>query len=315
MSHEVETMFYVREEPWHGLGTGVEKAPDSEAALTLAGLAWGVAQMPVAVDGRVLDDYRANVRMTDRKVLGIVGERYRVLQNREAFNFTDALLGNGVKYETAGSLYGGKQVWILARLPQPVRLLGDEVAPYLCFTNSHDGEGAVRAVVTPVRVVCRNTLNLALAGAQRSWSTPHTGGIFDRLGEAARTLELTDAYLKSLKEAAEELAALRLSDEAWHELVEHLLPVRASGHGHEKHQEGVRRRREFLSQLQGAADLANYRGTGWGAINAVADYAGQAFTRPATDSARASRFGAIIDGHDLVDKGLAWLKDRFSLAV
>ena len=118
MAANVETMFYVREKPWHGLGTKVMEAPKSKEALKIAGLDWKVVQEPVFTETKEkIEGYRVNVRDTDRKVLGVVTDRYKVIQNEEAFAFTDALLGEGVRYETAGSLQGGKKVWLLAHLP------------------------------------------------------------------------------------------------------------------------------------------------------------------------------------------------------
>ena len=165
MSANVETMFYTREKPWHGLGVQVQEAPTSEKALWLAGLDWKVLQKDIFTEGRVrVPGYRANVRDTDGQVLGVVTDRYKVIQNEEAFAFTDALLGKGVRYETAGSLQDGRKVWLLARLPSEYIISGEQISPYLVFSNTHDGSGAVRVAVTPVRVVCNNTLNLAQIG-------------------------------------------------------------------------------------------------------------------------------------------------------
>ena len=119
MSSNVESMFYTREKPWHGLGVRVEEAPTSADALRLAGLDWEVAQEPIFTEGGdAIAGYRVNVRDSDRKVLGVVSDRYKIIQNREAFSFTDTLIGSGVRYETAGSLQEGKRVWLLARLPR-----------------------------------------------------------------------------------------------------------------------------------------------------------------------------------------------------
>ena len=93
MAANVETMFYVREKPWHGLGTNVEEAPTSKEALIAAGLNWNVRSEDIHLrNGEIVEGYKANVRDTDRAVLGVVTDRYRVVQNREAFAFTDALL-------------------------------------------------------------------------------------------------------------------------------------------------------------------------------------------------------------------------------
>ena len=178
MAANVESMFYTRENPWHGLGTKVDEAPTSKEALELAGLNWKVLQKPIYTSsGTLIEGYKANVRNTDQNVLGIVTDRYKVVQNDEAFKFTDDLLGAGVRYETAGSLQDGKRIWLLAKLPQEYIIGGEQISPYLVFTNTHDGSGAIKVAVTPVRIVCSNTLNLALSTAKRSWSTIHTGDI------------------------------------------------------------------------------------------------------------------------------------------
>lgn len=103
MSHEIESMAYNMETgvPWHGLGESVRGAMDSERALVRSGLMWGVEKRPVYVGGKEVPGFAATVRTTDAKVLGVVGDRYRIVQNREAFAWTDALLGEGVQYETA----------------------------------------------------------------------------------------------------------------------------------------------------------------------------------------------------------------------
>lgn len=107
MSANVESMFCVRETPWHGLGTRVQEAPSSSEALIKAGLDWNVVQEPIYTETEeLIEGYKANVRDSDRKVLGVVTDRYKVIQNQEAFAFTDELLGEGVRYETARKFTG-----------------------------------------------------------------------------------------------------------------------------------------------------------------------------------------------------------------
>lgn len=125
MAANVETMFYVRTEPWHGLGTKVMEAPTSKDALQLAELDWQVIQEPVfTAQEELISGYKANVRNSDRQILGVVTDRYKVVQNDEAFAFTDSLLGEGVRYETAGSLQNGRKVWLLARMPRDYIIAG-----------------------------------------------------------------------------------------------------------------------------------------------------------------------------------------------
>ena len=164
-------------ELWHGLGEIIKDAPTSEDAIRIAGLDWDVIPKPIYDEfGRELPGYKVNIRSSDNMALGIVTDRYKVVQNREAFAFTDELLGQGVRYETAGSLSSGKRVWMLARM-ENTWLAEEEISPFMVFTNSHDGTGAIRVAMTPVRVCCENTLNLALKTADRHWSCVHKGDI------------------------------------------------------------------------------------------------------------------------------------------
>ena len=142
----------------------------------------------------------------------MVTDRYRVVQNEDAFAFTDALLGEGVTYETAGSLQNGRRTWILAKLPQNYIISGDEITPYLVFMNSHDGTGAIKAAMTPIRVVCQNTLNLALKTAKRTWSADHVGDIQGKMEDARYTLLYADQYMKELGKAIDALRRIKLSD-------------------------------------------------------------------------------------------------------
>lgn len=126
--------------------------PDSKEALQLAGLDWRVIQKPIeTVDRLPVPGFKANLRDTDGRVLGVVTDRYRVVQNEDAFAFTDKLLGEGVTYDTAGSLQDRRRTWLLTKLPQCYIISGDEITPYLVFMNTHDGTGAIKAAMTPVR--------------------------------------------------------------------------------------------------------------------------------------------------------------------
>ena len=226
MAANVESMFYVRKAPWHGLGTRVMEAPDSKGALELAGLNWKVLQEPIyTTEGEPICGYKANIRDSDRKVLGVVSDRYKIVQNQEAFAFTDELLGEGVRYETAGSLQGGKRVWLLARLPHEYIISGERITPYLVFFNSHDGSGAIKAALTPIRVVCQNTLNLALSTARRSWSMIHTGDIQGKMQEARDTLFMAEKYMDSLGREFETLRKKKLAEKQVREYIEILLPI------------------------------------------------------------------------------------------
>lgn len=226
MAANVETMFSVREKPWHGLGTIVADAPTSSDALRLAGLDWKVVQTSIYTKrSEKIEGYKANIRDTDRQILGVVSDRYKIIQNDEAFAFTDELLGSGVRYETAGSLQEGRKVWLLARLPREYIISGERISPYLVFSNTHDGSGAVKVAVTPIRVVCNNTLNLALNTAKRSWSMIHTGDIRNKISDAKETLFMADKYMENLGCEFEKLRRQKMTDRQVKEYIEMLLPI------------------------------------------------------------------------------------------
>lgn len=279
MAANVEKMFYVdatgRNTPWHGLGTRVLEAPNSDDALRIAGLDWEVAQTPsyITVGGQqVPTGELVNYRVSDNAVLGSVSERYKPLQNREAFEFTNELIGNGdVRYDTAGSLSGGRIVWLLARLPQ-MEVLGDDYDRFLLFSNSHDGSTAVRCTVTNVRVVCQNTLNLAFNSAVRSFSFIHAGDIKEKLEEARATILNTNRYNEQFKKNAEYLAGKRFTREQVQKFVEKLFPLKKEDYTKIQLDHIEQVRSGFYTMLD-ADDLQNFKGTGWGLINAASDYA------------------------------------------
>lgn len=302
MAANVETMFYVREKPWHGLGTKVMEAPKSKEALRIAGLDWKVVQEPVFTETKEkIEGYRVNVRDTDRKVLGVVTERYKVIQNEEAFAFTDALLGEGVRYETAGSLQGGKKVWLLAHLPQEYIISGERISPYLVFSNTHDGSGAVRVALTPIRVVCNNTLNLALSTAKRSWSMVHTGNIQEKMEEAKNTLFMAEKYMDHLGKEFDNLRRIQLTDQKVKEYIEILLPM--EGDMTPLQRKNIFRLREDMqARYFDAPDLKEVGNNAYRFINAVSDFATHAQPLRKTANYKENLFARTVEGNPLIDK-------------
>ena len=305
MSANVESMFSVREVPWHGLGTIIQEAPDSESALKLAGLDWSVKQVPVLYEGQETG-HQFNVRESDNRVLGVVGSRYKPVQNEEAFAFTDELVGGDVRYETAGSLANGKRVWMLAKMPD-TRVLDDVVEPYLCLTNGHDGFSSLKVCMTPVRVVCQNTLNMALKGAKRTWAVRHSGNINAKMEEAQQTLGLAQDYMKKFEEEAEELYSIKVSPAQFKKLSNTLFPIT---------DEMSRRKEEaqYLLQCQlkeawDMDDLGNIKGTGWGFMNAVSDMSTHHPPARKTANYQENMFIYTIDAPALLDQALKMVKE------
>lgn len=308
MAANVETMFYTREKPWHGLGTMVAEAPNSKDALRLAGLNWKVLQEPVYTENKELvQGYKANVRDTDRKVLGVVTDRYKVIQNEEAFAFTDTLLGEGVRYETAGSLQEGRRVWMLARLPREFIIGGERISPYMVFSNTHDGSGAVKTALTPIRVVCNNTLNLALRTAKRSWSMIHTGDISGKIEEAKNTLLLADEYMTALGQEFENLRKIKLSEKQVLDYIKILLPMEENYSLLQKR--GVEKlRADMKMRYFDAPDLKDVGNNGYRFVNAVSDFATHSTPRRKTANYKENIFARTADGNPMIDRAYQLVK-------
>lgn len=316
MSHEIyedDSLFYVnsneslelegRRVPWHGLGTPVDHAPNSEEALKLAGLDWEVIQTPVFTeDGIKCGNAHATIRSDTKKYLGMVTDRYKIVQNKDAFAFTDGLIGKDCRYETAGSLKNGRTVWMLAQMPK-MKVCGDDVANYLCFTNSHDGTGAVRVVLTPTRVVCNNTLNLALNSAKRAWSTRHCGNIEQKMEEAKKTLELAFNYQEALQKEAEEMANITINEEETMKLLAQLFPIKDDDTDRvKKNMENAKS--DFLV-CYNMPDIAKFYGTKWGLVNAAADFVDHRTPARQTKNYAENNFSRILDGNTILDQVMA----------
>ena len=301
MSANVESMFYVRVAPWHGLGVCVEEALNSREALEKSGLNWMVEQRPIITDGKLISGYKANIRQTDGKILGVVTDRYKVVQNHEAFAFTDTLLGEGVKYETAGSLSDGKRIWILAKLPDKYIIEGEQVDPYLVFSSSHDGSGAIKVCMTPIRVVCQNTLNIALSSAKRMWSTIHVGDLAGKMAEAHSTLLLAEKYMGKLGAEVSRLSKIKLSDRRVMEYIDLLLPM--DEQPTETHRKNIARVREDMKiRYFDAPDLHHVGKNAYRFLCAVSDFATHAKPLRETANYRENVFAKTVDGHPLIDK-------------
>jgi phage/plasmid-like protein (TIGR03299 family) len=275
-------------------------------AIQVSGLGWRVEREPIAVDrgdAATVDDwweprceeiagYYATVRQDTRTVLGIVGERYRIVQNEEAFQFVDQLLGSQLHFETAGSLGGGRRVWVLATLPEHVEVAGDSVRPYVLLMNSHDGSTAVIAATTPVRVVCQNTLNWGLQRAVQRFSIRHTEQITRRVHEARRVLDLSIDYYEQFRITGNLLASESCSKRQLRRVLDELYPSGTE----DRMSEGTRRSRDqtkatIIELFLHGDTRGNAPGSKWAAVNAIVEYGD--WLRPIRQNGE--RFGRAVD--------------------
>jgi phage/plasmid-like protein (TIGR03299 family) len=236
MSHNIyvnegkASMFYVGEAPWHRLGTRLEHPATAEEAIESAGLDFTVKLKPVkTVVNRkqmVIPNTFATVRQDTGAILGVVGSRYQPIQNKNAFAFFDPLVSSDEAiYHTAGVLGKGERIWILAKLPNYIRVgKNDIVNKYLLLTNSHDGSSLVRAKLTPIRVVCSNTLSVALTGSEQEVRIRHTANALNRLEEAHKLLGLTNTLYKELDAIFNRMALKKITDKQLMDYVKTLIP-------------------------------------------------------------------------------------------
>ena len=220
--------------PWHGLGVLIDKACNSAEAIEFSGLNWTVEKVPMqwSWDGQehTADDVFALVRTDTGEKLGTVGSRYKVIQNRDGFGYLDSVLNEfGAKYETAGSIYGGSVVWMLAHLPEQRFAVNgtDACEPYVVFTNPHDGKsGKAYCYPTEVRVECANTLRVSGTKKHNGLGIRHTGDIESKIKDAQRALGLAVQEFDEFKETAQAMATVKTEPLQYFDgILDHVLDI------------------------------------------------------------------------------------------
>ena len=314
MSHEVEThenqaaALFARTDPWHRLGTTVRGvAFTAEDAMTLGHLGgWRVRKAPLTATEITPDGVesclevpakfatiRTNPFTKAPEPLGVVGHGYTPLQNEEHAEFLNRLADeSGAVFDTAGSLRGGRQVFITMRLPRTLRVGGvDPVDLNIAALNSHDGSSAFRLMITPIRVVCANTQRAALRHNVAHVSIRHTTNAKAAVQQAREALGLTFAYVDEFEAEAEKLINTTMTDAGFADLSRQVFgttPTDTSTRTRNR----ARDREATLTRLWADADTqAAVRGTAWAGYQAVVEYVDhfapvRAKTEPGTARAR-----------------------------
>ena len=271
----------LREPAWHGLGTVIDEEVSTQEMLELAHLAnWDVRLEAVDLPARSHKEFFATVRTNpfdgESDVLGIVGERYRPLQNEELFTFGDNLLDGG-RWETAGSIKNGTVVFGSLALNRTSEFdpkgRQDKVNNYLLVHTSHDGSLAIQASVTPVRVVCQNTLNAAVGrkgrGAKQSFRIRHTQTLQGKVSAAREALGLASKYLDEFDKMANQMISKEINDKQFFEIITAVYPKP------EQDAKGAMTKWEnkidVLNDIYNGPTCENIQGTAWGAYNALTE--------------------------------------------
>lgn len=299
MAHDLATtngkpaMMYAGEVPWHQLGTRLDEPATAREAIEAAGLNYLAELKDVqTVGGTPVPQRKAVVRSDTGDVLGVVGKSYVPVQNYQAFGFLDAIVADGgLHYHTAGALGKGERVWMLAKLPDHIRVKGsdDLVEKFLLLSNSHDGSTALRTLFTPIRVVCQNTLNLALReGRNQGISILHKGDLAGKIREAQRVLRLAERFYDDAAAKIDILASHYPTVDQVQRYFESLHPDPTDADNSR-----AKRVRENLTQIFETGiglDMPAIKGTSWAAFNAVTEWVDHHRpTRAADPTERASR--------------------------
>jgi phage/plasmid-like protein (TIGR03299 family) len=277
-----------REPAWHGLGTVFTEEVSTSEMLELANLHdWNVRLEEVNIPQGFASDktYNYVVRTnpfdkSQNDILGVVGERYRILQNEDLFDFGDALLDGGGRWETAGSIKGGRQVFGSLALEREVVIdekgVGDKVNTYLLVNTSHDGSIAIQASVTPVRVVCANTLNLALGtgigrnrSVKQSYKIRHTQTAQGKIQAAREALGLANAYIDEFDRMAHDMIQREITQDKFFEILKTAYPMP------EDDKKGAikkwQNKIDIIEDIYGGPTNNMIAGTAWGALNAMTE--------------------------------------------
>lgn len=295
MAHELEineatgeaTFASLRQPAWHNLGTVFQDEVNTAEMLSLAHLDnWNVRLEEVPVPAGFTSDKtysfvsRTNPFNKDQTdILGIVGERYTPLQNEDLFSFGDNLLDGGGRWETAGSIKGGRVVFGSIALQNSITLdpngIADKIDNYLLINTSHDGSIAIQASITPVRVVCANTLNLALSSfkgkkaSKQTFKIRHTQTAEGKIAVARQALGLANSYIDEFSELANKLIQTEITKAQFDKIVELAYPEP------EKDSKGSMKKWNSKVDLLNDIYVGQYNntiaGTAWGAYNALTE--------------------------------------------
>lgn len=269
-----EQIFIDRTTTWHAIGKDVQECKSMEQVLRASGLDYEVTKKPVftsVVDGGTLVEVpnRFMTVNSNGKIYDVVSDKFQLVQNREAFEFVD-YMGDELSFEKAGETANG-MVYIIGKLPS-VNILGDEFTPHVIFRNGFSGKIKITAAICPLRLVCQNQFNFAFKGTQNTVSIRHVGNAEAKLQEARDVLKLSADYMQELNAMAEQYVGIKLTPAQVDRVLDQMFPIvdRESMNPFKLHQ--LEDARTKFRNAYNADDNGNFRGTGWGLINAYTDF-------------------------------------------
>ena len=276
------------EKAWHGLGQVVQQAMTAEEAINLANLDYEVAKTTLNAEVKSDDgnlyvpfpDKFATYRTDNNVPLGIVGGRYEIIQNKDAFSFFDAIIDQGEAiFETAGVLGQGERIFVTAKLPEDMLVADEPCNKYIILTNSHDGTSSIIAGFSTIRVVCNNTLQAAMSNLSNRVMISHRIGAKEKLQEAYKVMNIASKYMNEVSDVFNQMAKTPISDDNLKKFIVDVMKPEYKYMLNKSEEEQISTR--FANQAAAIYDFAMShptqttdaaRGTVWGAYNSISGY-------------------------------------------
>lgn len=310
----------VRSRFFDEVGRPIQGATNLEEAIVQSGLDYEVQKLPIFFNPRIgktpkmtkIPDRFVVYRADNYTPMGVVGKKYEILQNREAFNFLDSLIAGGAMFETAGTygLNGAKS--FISISTQKLKVLDDDIQPYIVLTNSFDGTGTIKVSFSPIRVFCSNTLALISKKVKNmklnNFSVRHTKSMKIAMEQGKEILFQNTQYLETLKAISELLAVTPFSEDAFKKMCEVFYPI-----NNNQTKKAVTMNTEMLEELFRAYkqdDLGNFSGTAYRAFQAISDFESHKTSQRSTDRENERGLVMAVNGMPILTQALEYIMDQ-----
>lgn len=304
-------MMYVGEVPWHGMGTALNKPATAAEALEHSGLDYKVIKVPIETNTNIpINGKFATIRqdeLNSNGILGIVGKNYKVIQNTHAMSFFDEIVSKDEAiYHTAGALGKGERIWLLAKLPESMRINNEDIIDrYILLSNSHDGTSGTSSFIakfTTVRVVCNNTLNVAINQKMREVRIRHTATAEEKIQEAYKVLGIAKDTFETTKKLFEKLSDQTVTMDLVEQFYDELLGIKQ---GQEEISTKMQNKKDLMFDIyQNGVGQSSIVGTKYGLLNSVTLYTDHYKNYKNNDKVKGMWFGS---GEQMKNKALQLL--------
>jgi phage/plasmid-like protein (TIGR03299 family) len=283
-----------REATWTNIGHNVEMCTTVDEVITNAGLNYDVEKRPLYIDGGnnggiTVPDRFATFDVTNGKIKGVVGNNYKILQNKDAFDFVNGI-DEDISFVKAGET-GSGMIYIIGRL-NDVQVLGDVITPYVIFQNGHNGIYTLKTTICPLRIVCQNQFAMSFKSSPNTISIHHSNSMEGKLVQAQELMRDVAGYMKQFNDTAEELAALNLNGTSANDIFRAFF-MQSINKDNERALRTVDEKTTLITNIYNYDDNQNFRGTVWGLVNAYADYTTHLLPQRTTETSNENKFVTV----------------------